>query len=111
MCLAGVLLWIATLGAAVAEGGIEHDRARKLITMADGEDSLLLRLSYDGRCMLDRVAVRGTDVLCSTTGVCSAIRVGSAEYTTRSGIRSPMRKVPRLARAPGTPSRERTSKR
>ena len=86
---AAFLLWIATLGAAVAEGRIVHDRARKSITMADGSGGLMLRLNYDGRCMLDRVVVRGADVVCSNTGVYSAIRIGGAEYSTRSAIPSP----------------------
>ena len=86
---AAFLLWIATLGAAVAEGRIVHDRARKSITMADGSGGLMLRLNYDGRCMLDRVVVRGADVVRSNTGVYSAIRIGGAEYSTRSAIPSP----------------------
>jgi len=51
VCPAVALLWIASSGDALAEGRIEHDRARKLITMADGSSGLVLRLSYDGRRM------------------------------------------------------------
>lgn len=39
--------------------------------------------------MLDRVLVRGKDVVSAAGGVCSSIRIGDAEYSTRSGIATP----------------------
>jgi len=41
---------------------IRLDVERKLVTLADGRGQLGLRLSYDGRCVLDRVTVRGREV-------------------------------------------------
>lgn len=70
--------------AATTSGTVTHDAARKTITMADGEKNLALRLNYDGRCMLDRVFVRGREVVPAATGVCSGIKVAGQWYTTRS---------------------------
>ena len=70
--------------AAAIPGTVSHDAGRKLITMADGEKNLVLRLNYDGRCMLDQVIVRGREVVASATGVCSGIKVAGQWYTTRS---------------------------
>lgn len=66
-----------------------HDPIGKSVTMADGQGNLVLRLRYDGRCILDRVVVRGRDVVSEATGVGSTIRLGDVEYTTRSGIDTP----------------------
>ena len=70
--------------AAASSGTVSHDAARKTITMADGQKNLVLRLNYDGRCMLDQVLVRGREVVPSATGVCSGIKVAGQWYTTRS---------------------------
>jgi hypothetical protein len=70
--------------AATTSGTVTHDAAGKTITMADGEKNLVLRLNYDGRCMLDQVLVRGREVVPSATGVCSGIKVAGQWYTTRS---------------------------
>ncbi|MBU4398253.1 MAG: hypothetical protein KKE86_02835 [Planctomycetes bacterium] len=75
--------------AAAAGPQIAHDSDKKLVTMADAENHLVLRLNYDGRCTLDRVVVRGEEVVPPATGVCSSIRLGTAEHTTRSGLKSP----------------------
>ena len=56
-----ILAVVALVSSTTLAPGIEHDRAKKRITMADGAGDLVLRLSYDGRCMLDRVVVRGKD--------------------------------------------------
>ncbi len=57
--------------------------------MADAGSNLVLRLNYDGRCLLDRVIVRGREVVAPETGVCSAIQVSNQWFTTRSGIPAP----------------------
>ena len=80
---------IAVCGAARAVPAISHDVAGKRITMTDAQNNLVLRLRYDGRCMLDGVVVRGRDVVSESLGVCSTIRVGGVEYNTRSGIKTP----------------------
>jgi hypothetical protein len=66
-----------------------QDAAHHLVTMADGVSNLVLRLNYDGRCLLDRVSVRGREVIAPATGVCSAIQVSNDWFTTRSNIPAP----------------------
>ena len=68
---------------------ITQDAANRLVTIADGSSNLVLRLNWDGRCLLDRVVVRGREVVGPETGVCSAIQVANQWFTTRSGIPSP----------------------
>ncbi len=57
--------------------------------MSDAGSNLALRLNYDGCCYLDRVLVRGREVVAPATGVCSAILVNGQWATTRSGIPTP----------------------
>ena len=67
---------------------ISHDAARKLVTLADGEGHLALRLNYDHGCFLEQVTVSGREVIAPEGGVCSGIKMG-AWFTTRSGIPTP----------------------
>ena len=68
---------------------IVQDTPHEMVTMADAGSNLVLRLNYDGRCLLDQVLVRGRQVVAPETGVCSAILVSNHWFTTRSGIPSP----------------------
>ena len=77
------------LSARATAGTILQDVAHGLVTMADGESNLVLRLRCDGQCLLDEVIVRGRQVVAPETGVCSAILVSNHWFTTRSGIASP----------------------
>ena len=70
-------------------GTIVQDPVHKLVTMADAGSNLVLRLSFDGRCLLDEVTVRGRQVVAPETGVCSAILASNHWITTRSDIASP----------------------
>jgi hypothetical protein len=79
-------LCMAALPARAQE--ITHDAARKLITLADGDGSLILRLNYDHGCFLRQVTVRGREVIDPDSGVCSEIKVGRW-VSTRSGIPTP----------------------
>ncbi len=80
----------ASAGAARAGAcTITQDPVAKLVTMADAGSNLVLRLNYDGRCLLDSVVVRGREVVAPETGVCSAILVSNQWFTTRSGLASP----------------------
>jgi hypothetical protein len=72
---------------------IDHNPAGKVVTGTDSGRNLVLRLNYDGRCVLDRVVVRGRDVVPAATGVCSAVKVGGQWYTTRSAIGVPQVRV------------------
>jgi hypothetical protein len=67
---------------------IHQDLTRKLVTMADGQGQLALRLNYDTRCVLDQVIVRGREVA-ATSGVTSGIYVDGQWFTTRDKIPSP----------------------
>jgi len=70
-------------------GLITHDADNKLVTMADANESLVLRLSYDRRCIIDQVHVRRKQVVSPAGGVYSGIKVAGAWHTTRSGIGTP----------------------
>ncbi len=73
---------------AAAEGTIHLDAERKLVTLADGQGRLALRLNYDGRCVLDQVTVRGREVA-AESGVASGLRVEGQWFTTRTGLATP----------------------
>jgi hypothetical protein len=76
-------------GSRAATFTVTQDTANKLVTMADAGSNLVLRLNCDGRCLLDRVVIRGREVVAPETGVCSAILVSNQWFTTRSGIPPP----------------------
>jgi len=73
---------------AAAPGTIHLDAGRKLVTLADGQGQLALRLNYDGRCVLDQVIVRGREVA-AEPGVASGIRMDGRWLTTKAGISTP----------------------
>src|SRR5215831_15442330 len=75
--------------AVVSNADIAHDAGRKLVTLADPQRTLILRLNYDGKCLLDQVWVRGRQVVLEGSGVCSGIKVDGQWNTTRSGIAVP----------------------
>jgi hypothetical protein len=84
-----VLFLLYVPSALARESGIVHDPVRKLVILSDGQGSLVLRLNYDGRCLLDQVTVRGRGVLAPEAGACSGIQVAGHWFTTRSAIPSP----------------------
>lgn len=86
---------LSILSARVLAGSpsLEHDTAKKLITLADAGRHLVLRLNYDGKCVLDKVSVRGRDVVPDTAGVCSGVKIADQWHTTRSSIPVPQVKV------------------
>jgi hypothetical protein len=73
---------------AEGQGMILQDSERKVVTLADGQGHLKLRLNYGGKCVLDRVTVRGREVA-AESGVASGIQVEGRWYTTRLGIPTP----------------------
>lgn len=73
---------------AAITGTIHQDVERKQVTLADGQGQLVLRLNYDGRCVLDQVIVRGRSVA-AESGVVSGIRVDDQWFTTRAAIATP----------------------
>jgi hypothetical protein len=79
----------SAVGGRSATFTVTQDAANKLVTLADAGSNLVLRVNCDGRCLLDRVIVRGREVVAPETGVCSAIQVSNQWFTTRSGIPTP----------------------
>jgi len=65
------------------QGSIHLDTERKLATLSDGQGQLVLRLNYDGRCILDQVIVRGREVA-GNSGVSTGIRAEGQWFTTAS---------------------------
>lgn len=80
---------IAFAASACEAQTVQHDAANKTVTLADAARGLELRLNYDGRCVVDRVKVRGKEVLGSKSGVFSGIKIGGAWFTTLGGIPAP----------------------
>jgi len=75
-------------------GTIHLDASRKLVTISDGNEQLQLQLSYDNCCILNKVVVRGREVI-AESGVTSGINVNGKWFTTASGIASPRVEVSR----------------
>jgi hypothetical protein len=73
---------------AAGNGTIHLDSERKLISIADGQGQLALRLNYDGRCILDQIIVRGREVA-AKSGVVSGICQDRRWFTTEAGIATP----------------------
>ena len=62
---------------------IHQDKERKLVTLSDGQGQLVLRLNYDGRCILDQVSVRGREVA-GDSGVSTGIRESGRWFNTEN---------------------------
>ena len=77
---AGLVNGVSVLAA--GSGTIHQDAERKLVTLADGQGQLVLRLNYDGRCVLDQVIVRGREVA-AESGVASGICQDGDRKSTR----------------------------
>src|SRR5437016_3519672 len=89
-----LLVWLFLLfSRTLAFSLITQDADHKRLTITDGSGQLVLRLNYDGKCMLDQVVVRGQSVVPEATGVYSAITISNHQYTTRAGLASPRVKV------------------
>ena len=73
------LSWSATPG---PDGTISTDPSGRLITLADGQSNLVLRLNLEQGCKLDRVRMRGREVLSPNSGVYTGIEVSNQWFTT-----------------------------
>jgi hypothetical protein len=62
---------------------IYQDPDQKLITLSDGQGQLVLRINYNGRCVLDQVIVHGRDVA-GDADVCTGIRTDGKWFTTEN---------------------------
>jgi hypothetical protein len=85
--LSGLAFGLSVITASPANG-IQHDPEQSTVTIADADQSLVLRVRYDRRCLLDQVIVHGRNVANSNTGVSSAVKVNGEWHTTRQGIAS-----------------------
>lgn len=70
-------------------GGVIHDVQNKQVTLSGAGQDLVFRLNYNGRCLLDRVSVRGRQVVGADAGAWSAIKSGNQWFTTRTNIFTP----------------------
>ena len=77
----GLIVCFASLG--WARESIHQEAERKLVTLSDGQGRLVVRLNYDGRCVLDQVIVRGREVV-GDSGVCTGIRTDGQWFTTKN---------------------------
>ena len=76
-------------GSTFAAGGlVEHDPGARQVMLSDTGGQLVLRLKYDGRCVIDQMRVRGREVLAGT-GVWTGIKAGGQWFTTREDIVTP----------------------
>jgi len=73
---------------AAEPGTIQLDAGRKLVTLAEGQGRLALRLNYQNGCILDQVIVHGKNVS-AASGVASGIRLDGQWFTSRTGLATP----------------------
>ena len=69
---------------ATADIALDPSASGATITDAKGTDSLHLRL--DQRCFIDSLSIFGRPLVTPQTGVCTAVKLASAWYTTRENI-------------------------
>src|SRR5580658_1946603 len=67
---------------AMGTGTIEQDLSHKTVTMATGDNSLVMRLNYDNACVLDKIEVNGHDVAAPGGGASTGIEVDGKWSTT-----------------------------
>ncbi|MBK7405996.1 MAG: hypothetical protein IPJ41_15605 [Phycisphaerales bacterium] len=79
------ILWLA----ATARADITIDPAGHAATLTDAGHTISLHLEFGERCIVDQVTVLGREVIAPQTGACTAVKIGGAWHTTRSGIASP----------------------
>src|SRR5262245_2778754 len=74
---------------------VEHDPQNKRVTLSDAGHNLVLRLNYDGKCILDQVNAGGRQVVNGEVnstaggGVFSAIKLGDQWFDSRTCISTP----------------------
>jgi hypothetical protein len=89
-CLLFLAGWLLGGAPALAaeQGTVHQDAEHKVVTLADGQGNLVLRLNYDGRCVLDQVLVRGRQVA-ADAGVGSGLCLDGQWFSTRAGLPAP----------------------
>ena len=76
-------------GAAESTPRVAHDPAHQTVTIADRAHTLVLRLRYDQRCVLDQVLVGGRNVVATNSGAWTGVKIGGQWYTTRQNLATP----------------------
>jgi len=72
-----------------APPAIIHDADKKFVTITNKNHTLLLRLNYDHKCLIDRVIVNDKQLISPALGVYSAIKASGTWYDTHAGIDPP----------------------
>lgn len=69
---------------------IVHDKNKKMITLSDSSGNLILRLNYSNGCMLDKIIVKGNEVLGNGNAAYSGIRSGNQSFSSKKSITPPV---------------------
>jgi hypothetical protein len=72
---------------------ISHEKDNGIVTIQSGDGQLMFRLKYNDGCYLDRVEVRGQQVIATEKGVSSAIKVNGKWYSSLDKNKQPIVKV------------------
>lgn len=80
--LLAAMIMGSRVGATRAAELVHQDTGQKLVTISDGQGQLVLRLNYDGRCVLDQVTVRGRSVA-ADSGVSTGIRLDHQWFSSK----------------------------
>src|SRR5437867_1317258 len=89
LALVVLLLWGTVLRrshAAGLPGTISAEPSGRYISVADGQSNLVLRLNLEYGCKLDRVVVRGRQVLSSASGAYTGVQVSNQWFTTATQL-------------------------
>jgi hypothetical protein len=86
LALIGLLLLGARMFAEPIESGppgtVSADPSGRLITLSDGTSNLVLRVNLEQGCTIDRLLVRGRQVLATNSGAYTGIEVSNQWFTT-----------------------------
>ena len=69
---------------------VENNLKTKRIKIQDRQGNLVLKIDCNNKCVIDTVATFGNDVVSNKYGVISSAKVNGTQYTTGSGIQSPV---------------------
>ncbi len=74
---------VCSANSASGQGSIHQDKEQKLVTLSDGQGQLVIRLNYNGRCVLDQVIVRGREVA-DDSGASTGVRMDGQWFSTKN---------------------------
>ncbi|MBI4429418.1 MAG: hypothetical protein HY562_09905 [Ignavibacteriales bacterium] len=76
---------------------VNHDALQKHIVLSTGGGSLVLRIQYGGKCIVDQLFVRGKQVLAESQGVFTGVDIGGTRLATISSFGDPVVSVEKEA--------------